>query len=102
MINNLKVTKGTVVRTVFLAVVLINIVLKAFGMNPVQVDERSVVSVIENVVSIAVIALNWWKNNSFTEKAKSADFYLQKIRNFDTDEADEVFEESEEDDEEEE
>ncbi len=99
MINNLKVTKGTVVRTVLLAVVLVNIVLKAFGMNPVQVDERSVVSVIENVVSIVVIMLNWWKNNSFSDEAKNADFYLQKLRNFDTDEADEVFEESDEEEE---
>lgn len=99
MISNLKVTKGTVVRTVLLAMVLVNIVLKAFGMNPVQVDERSVVSVIENVASIVVIVLNWWKNNSFSDEAKNADFYLQKIRNFDTDEADEVFEESGEEEE---
>lgn len=65
--------------------------LKALGMNPVQVDEGSVVSVIENLVSIAVIVLNWWKNNSFSDKAKAADFYLAKLKNFDSDDADEVF-----------
>lgn len=101
MVKNLKVTKGTLVRTILTAVVLVNIILKAVGMNPINIDEGSLVSGIECLVNLGVIAIGFWKNNSFSNEAKNADFYLQKLRNFDTDDADEVFEESGEDIEEE-
>lgn len=90
MINNLKVTKGTVVRTISIALVLLNILLKALGFHTVKVDETSLYSFVENLASIGVIALGFWKNNSFTDKAKAADFYLAKLRAFDTVEADEL------------
>lgn len=91
MINDLKVTKGTVVRTIFTVVIIINIILKALGIHPVEIDGASLNSFIESLVSIGVIVLGFWKNNSFTDKAKAADFYLAKLRDFDTDEADIVF-----------
>lgn len=90
MINDLKVTKGTVVRTISIALVLLNILLKALGFHTVKVDETSLYSFVENLASIGVIALGFWKNNSFTDKAKTADFYLAKLRAFDTDEVDEL------------
>ena len=91
MIKDLKVTKGTVVRAVMTLIVLINLVLKACGIEVINVDENNVSSVIENIVSIGVIVLGFWKNNSFTLAAKNADFALAKLKNFDTDEADEIF-----------
>ena len=91
MIKDLTVTKGTVVRTISIALVLLNILLKALGLHPVNVDETSLYSFVENIVSIGVIVLGFWKNNSFTLEAKNADFYLAKLKNFDTDEADEIF-----------
>ncbi len=93
MINDLKVTKGTVVRAVMTLIVLINLVLKACGIEVINVDENNVSTVIENLVSIGVIVLGFWKNNSFTAEAKNADFYLAKFKNFDTDEVDSVFDE---------
>lgn len=91
MIKNLKVTKGTIVRTVLTVVVLVNLALKACGIEVINIDESDVSEVIENLVSIGVIVLGFWKNNSFTLEAKNADFYLAKLKNFDTDEADEIF-----------
>lgn len=91
MIKDLRVTKGTVARTVLTVVVLINLVLKATGHDIINLDEYSVSTVIENLVNIGVIVLGFWKNNSFTLEAKNADFYLAKLKNFDTDEADEIF-----------
>ncbi len=93
MVNGLKVTKGTVVRTILTVVVIINIMLKALGIHPVEIDGASLNSLIESLVSIGVIILGFWKNNSFTDKAKAADFYLAKLRNFDTDDSDTVFDE---------
>ncbi len=94
MINNLKVTKGTVVRTILTAVILVNTALKAIGRPLINIDEGSLASGIECLVNIGIIGIGFWKNNSFSDEAKNADFYLQKLRNFDTDEVDEVFEES--------
>ena len=91
MIKDLRVTKGTVARTVLTVVVLINLVLKATGHDIINLDEYSVSTVIENLVNIGVIVLGFWKNNSFTLEAKNTDFYLAKLKNFDTDEADEIF-----------
>lgn len=93
MVNGLKVTKGTVVRTILTVVVIINIILKALGIHPVEIDGASLNNLIESLVSIGVIILGFWKNNSFTDKAKAADFYLAKLRNFDTDDSDTVFDE---------
>lgn len=94
MINDLKVTKGTVVRTVMTVTVILNLVLKAFGgIKAINIDQNDVSAIIENLVSIGVIILGFWKNNSFTDKAKAADFYLAKLRNFDTDDSDTVFDE---------
>lgn len=93
MINGLKVTKGTAVRTVMIIVVVINLILKACGIEVINIDENDVSTVIENLVSIGVIVLGFWKNNSFTAEAKNADFYLAKFKNFDTDEVDSVFDE---------
>lgn len=95
MIKDLRVTRGTIVRAIMTALVLVNLALKAFGIEVIKIDEKHFSTVIENLVSIGVIVLGFWKNNSFTMEAKNADFYLQKLRNFDTDEADSVFNEKE-------
>lgn len=88
--NGLKVTKGTVVRTVMMIVVLVNLVLKASGHDIIRVDESSLAGFIECGVNAVTLVLCFWKNNSFSENAKTADFYLAKLRAFDTDDADEL------------
>lgn len=95
MIKDLKVTKGTVVRTILTAIVLVNIVLKAVGMKPIDIEEGTISSVVECVVSIAILGVSFWKNNSYSTAAKNADFALAKLKNFDSDEADDVFDEGE-------
>lgn len=77
--ENFKITKGTIVRTIMLAVVIINLVLKQCGINVLNVDEGTVASAVETIVQIAVIAVAWWKNNSFSENAKKADVFLQEL-----------------------
>ncbi len=89
-IKGLKVTKGTVVRTILMLIVLINMVLKATGHNIINVDAAALTRFVEYGVSAATLAICFWKNNSFTDKAKTADFYLAKLRAFDTDEVDEL------------
>lgn len=78
--------KSTIVRTILLVVVLINMILKANGKNIINVDESQVYELVECLISIAIIIVSWWKNNSFTENAQKADEYLAELRRLEKEE----------------
>lgn len=80
------IKKSTVVRTILFVVVLINLILKAMGKEVIEVDEGTVYSFIETLVSVAILVLGFWKNNSYTENAKKADKYLEALRDFNEEE----------------
>ena len=79
--ENLKISKGTIVRTIMLAIVVINYVLKATGNDVLNVSETAVGTFVETVVSIATIIANWWYNNSFSSNAKKAQKFLEELNN---------------------
>jgi SPP1 family holin len=79
----MKISKGTIVRTIVLGIVLINMVLANMGKSPIQYDETGIANVIGTLVSLAAIITAWWKNNSFTEAAKKADTFMQALKNSD-------------------
>lgn len=72
--KNVKV--DTIVRTVVLALALINQVLAAFGKSPIPVEEESVSLLISTSATVISAVWAWWKNNSFTQPAIVADEYL--------------------------
>ena len=72
--------KTTVVRTIALAIVLLNMVLKAFGYEPINIDESYVLELFEMLISVVTIILCWWKNNSFTKAAIEADKVLDELK----------------------
>lgn len=76
----MKVSKGTIVRTILLVVTLINIGLRHFGIDVIKVDESEVASLIEYIIQIAIIVVGFWKNNSYTDKAIAADKFLKDLR----------------------
>lgn len=69
-------TKGTITRTILLALAIINQLLTATGHNPLPADNDTVSALVTAVVAI----LAWWKNNSFTKHAKAADEYMRKAK----------------------
>ena len=75
--EDVKITKGTIIRTILTVIVLINLVLKAFGKSAITVDDGVVANVVETVIEIAAIAVGFWKINSYSEKALKADKFLQ-------------------------
>lgn len=79
--EDVKITKGTIIRTILMVIVLINLVLKAFGKSAITVDDGVIANVVETVIEIAAIAVGFWKNNSYSEKALKADKFLQGLRN---------------------
>lgn len=73
------ITKGTIVRTIMLVLVLLNWILRQTGHPVIQVDEGSVASFVQLSIEIATIVVAWWKNNSFSQNAIKADGYLRTL-----------------------
>lgn len=76
----MKISKGTIIRTIALAVVLINLLLKALGKPLIDYDEGTVMYWLEYIIEIAVILVTFWKNNSFSENAIKADEFLKQLK----------------------
>ncbi|MEL7568964.1 MAG: phage holin [Eubacteriaceae bacterium] len=76
----MKITKGTIIRTIMLAIVLINYVLQRLGIDVIRISENQIADALETLISIAVIVVAWWENNSFSEKAKKADAFLKLLQ----------------------
>lgn len=77
----MKITKGTIIRTIALAVVLLNLLLKALGKPLIDYDEGTVMYWLEYIIEMAVILVTFWKNNSFSENAIKADEFLKQLKN---------------------
>lgn len=82
--ENLKITKGTIVRTILVAVLVVNIILEKTGNSPIKIDEGSVASLVDTVIQIAIIAVAWWKNNSVSPNAIKADKFLKELNEEET------------------
>lgn len=74
------ITKGTIFRTILLAISIINMALEAIGIDIIPTDEYFIASTIETAVEIGAIAASWWYNNSFTEKARQADEFFNQLK----------------------
>ena len=75
----MKISKGTIIRTVMLALVLINFTLKQLGHDVLNISETEVGTFIEMVVSVATIIVCYWKNNSVSPNAIKADEFLHQL-----------------------
>lgn len=73
------ITKGTIVRTLMILLVIVNLILERCGVDVIHADESLVGSFVEVAVEIAAIAASWWYNNSLTENARKADEFLKKL-----------------------
>lgn len=73
---NTEVSLGTISRTVFLALALVNSLLTAFGKNPLPFSDEELYAGVSSIVTVIASLLAWWKNNSFTKEALKADKYL--------------------------
>lgn len=73
-------TKGTIIRTIMLAIVLINLALEKMGLSIINVDENVVAEAVEYIISASIVILSWWKNNSITKNAQEADAYLAELK----------------------
>lgn len=78
MNNNVKT--DTIVRTICLALALLNQILSATGHSPLPITDRQVEVMVTTTITIAMAVWNWWKNNSFTPAAIEADKLMKKLK----------------------
>lgn len=73
-----KIEKGTIVRTAVLAVALLNQALTISGHNPLPFSDEDVGQGVSMLLTVGASLWAWWKNNSFTQAAITADEQLRK------------------------
>lgn len=76
----MKVSKGTIIRTVCLILALVNVTLEMFGKKVIPVSNEQISDVISVIFTIVTSLVAAWKNNSFTEEAIKADEYLKELK----------------------
>lgn len=81
----MKISKSTIIRTILVAIVIINFILERLGVDLIPADESMITMFVETFIEIAVVAVGFWKNNSFSEAAIRADEFLKELRSGDAD-----------------
>ena len=81
----MNISKGTIVRTIMMVLVILNIILERKGIDVINVSESEVLMLVETVIELAIIVVGFWKNNSYSKNAIKADKYLKELRKGDID-----------------
>lgn len=75
-----KISVSTIVRTICLALALINQLLVVSGHSVLPIADEQVEQIITLGATLITSLVAWWKNNSFTQAAIAADETLQSIK----------------------
>lgn len=76
----MKVSTGTIARTIVLIFALVNQALTMLGYNPLPWSDTAVYEVVTNLLTVISALVAWWKNNSFTGEAITADNYMKSLK----------------------
>lgn len=74
------VNAGTIARTAVLLLALSNQALAACGKTVLPIDDDEMNTFITTSITIGAAAVAWWKNNSMTEHAQTADNYMKALK----------------------
>ena len=75
------ISPATYTRYILMIIAIINMLLNAFKINPIEVSENEVYQVVSNILTCVLFVINTWKNNSVTNSAISADQYMKDLKN---------------------
>ena len=76
----MKISKGTLIRTIILALALVNQVLAMLGISPLNIADDDISTVISTAWTIIAAVVAWWKNNSFSDAAIKADEFMHELK----------------------
>ena len=75
-----KITTGTIVRTICLALALINQILTATGHSVIPIEDEVINTLVSTAATIIMALITWWKNNSFTQAAMEGDKIMKQLK----------------------
>lgn len=76
-----KVSSATIIRTICLALALINQILSATGHAVIPISNTEIEQLVSTGLTVAAAIVSWWENNSFTQEAIQADEMLDRLQN---------------------
>lgn len=71
---------GTIIRTVLLALALVNSIFVAAGRPIIELEDETITVLINALFTVAAAIWSWWKNNSVTPSAQTADIVLDALK----------------------
>ena len=77
----MKITSGTIARTIILALALVNQILTAAGHNIIDISDETINNLVSTGFTVVAAIVGFWKNNSFTKTAIQADAYKKELDN---------------------
>lgn len=75
-----KISPGTIIRTIVLALALFNQVMTASGHPIIDISDETITQVVTAIATIVTALIAWWKNNLFTDEAIQADEYMHQLK----------------------
>lgn len=75
-----EVRLDTIIRTICLALALINQLLSAAGKSPLPIKDSEVELLVSTIFTVAVSVWAWWKNNSFSQAALAGDVLMRSLK----------------------
>ena len=76
----MKITAGTIARTIILTLALVNQILTSTGHSIIQISDETVTQIVSVAFTAITAIIAWWKNNSFTQAAIKADQTMKKLK----------------------
>ena len=76
----MKITAGTIVRTIVLFLALVNQGLSMSGHPMLPIDDAVIEAAVTNLWTIGASLAAWWKNNSFTKSAMIGDQAMKRAK----------------------
>lgn len=75
-----EIKTDTIVRTILLALAIINQILAILGKDKLPFTDDQVYQIVSLIATIVTSVVAWWKNNSFTQAALIADEEMKKLK----------------------
>ena len=75
------ISPATYTRYILMIIAIINMLLNAFKINPIEVSENEVYQVVSNILTCVLCVGETWNNNPVTNSAITADQYMKDLKN---------------------
>lgn len=76
----MKISAGTIVRTIILALALVNQILSAAGRPVLPIEDAEIETLVTTGATVVAAIIAWWKNNSFTAAALKGDQTMKQVK----------------------